>query len=495
MKLKTWLLLSYFIVMILPLAAAYFLVASIQAYHHDKNVEEYFQTWSELQAIIAVLDDPVLYQPASDWTSVEDLIDPQLSISLFNRDGFTLYSSSPWNTSSYRTPLERLYQDLYKLEQGHRVYSYKQPVFESNEVVGFFEVQAGRSEWLTAVEERSWLTFTAIVLLFLFIYIVVILLLNRKLNRRLKLLMEQMTAFANRKDIQEVRTNEDEIGLLTEHFYRMKRQIDEARKAVEKEQKEKEYMIATLSHDLKTPLTSIRAYTEEILHSEGKLEEQERKEYHMIVLDKANYMKRMLDDLLMFTLIQSSNYEMTFVEVEGQEFFEMLVADYEPLCREKGVTIQVSCEVEGSYLVNPQQLMRVADNLMSNALQYTAAGKTIWLAAFSGTGKQPEWLFPFVKEQPTFEEGALYLVVQNEGKGVSKERGQYVFDPLYQADQARTKKDSRGTGLGLSITKQIIEKHGGEIWFLSEEETGTCVVCRIPKIEHEGDGNERNESR
>ncbi|MCM3715754.1 HAMP domain-containing histidine kinase [Alkalihalobacillus oceani] len=495
MKLKTWLLLSYFIVMVLPLAGAYFLVASIQAYHHEQNVEEYFQTWSELQAIIDALDDPLLYQPAIDWTSVEELTNAQLSISLYNRDGFTLYSSTPWNTSSFATPLDRLYQDLYKLEQGHRAYSYRQPVFERNEVIGFFEVQVGRSEWLAAVEERSWLTFAGLALLFLVIYTSVILLLNRKLNRRLKLLMEQMTAFANRQEIEEVRTNEDEIGLLTEHFYRMKRQIEDARKAVEKEQKEKEYMIATLSHDLKTPLTSIRAYTEEILHSGDRLAEEERKEYHMIVLDKANYMKQMLDDLLMFTLMQSSNYEMTFVKVEGQEFFEMLVADYEPLCREKGITIHVSCEVSGAYFVNPQQLMRVADNLMSNAILHTAPGKTIWLAVFSDTRRQPEWLFPFAAEQMPFAEEALYLVVQNEGKGVKKEQGPYVFDPLYQADQARTKKESRGTGLGLSITKQIIEKHGGEVWFFSEEESGTCVICRLPKHEGEGEEDEQKEFR
>ncbi|RKJ23643.1 sensor histidine kinase, partial [Butyricicoccus sp. 1XD8-22] len=138
----------------------------------------------------------------------------------------------------------------------------------------------------------------------------------------------------------------------------------------EKEQREKEYMIATISHDLKTPLTSISAYAES-LFSERELTIKERDEYRQIIMEKAQYMKQMIDDLLMYTLLQSPSYEMEFVEVEGNEFFDMLVSDYEPLCRKKKIRLNVSSNVIGNYQVNPKQLMRVCDNLMSNAISHT----------------------------------------------------------------------------------------------------------------------------
>ncbi|SFE83905.1 hypothetical protein [Alteribacillus iranensis] len=141
MKLKTWLLLSYFIVMTLPLAVAYMLFAWISAYNNDQKVEEYFQNWTELQTITTVLEDPSLYQPNIERPQVERLSHPQVSIVLYNRDGLALYNSDPVNTSpSFALGEEELYENLYSLEQGYRTFSYKQPVLSGNEIIGFFEV-------------------------------------------------------------------------------------------------------------------------------------------------------------------------------------------------------------------------------------------------------------------------------------------------------------------------------------------------------------------
>jgi hypothetical protein len=73
MKIKTWLLLSYLIVMILPLGAAYGLFAWINSYHQDQNVEEYFQKWTELQAIITFVDDPALYKLGLEYKQLNEL--------------------------------------------------------------------------------------------------------------------------------------------------------------------------------------------------------------------------------------------------------------------------------------------------------------------------------------------------------------------------------------------------------------------------------------
>lgn len=191
----------------------------------------------------------------------------------------------------------------------------------------------------------------------------------------------------------------------------------------------------------------------------------------------------MLDDILMYTLLQSPTYELEYVYVDGSEFFDMLVSDYEALCTEKNIQLTAKSFVSGTYYVNPKQMMRVADNLMSNALQHTTSDRRIWLVATSDHDAPLDWLFDFVKQAYTFDYTTYtYLIVQNEGEGVPTEKLAHIFNPLYQVDQARSKKHAHGTGLGLSITQQIIEKHGGKVDVFSKQDIGTCFICSLRKV-------------
>src|SRR5690625_6380198 len=90
----------------------------------------------------------------------------------------------------------------------------------------------------------------------------------------------------------------------------MRKQINAAQEVIDQEQRKKEYMIASISHDLKTPLTSIKAYAES-LENEQELTETEQKEYRKIIMEKSDFMKQMLDDLLTYTLLQSRSEEHT----------------------------------------------------------------------------------------------------------------------------------------------------------------------------------------
>lgn len=483
MKLKTWLLSSYLVVMILPLLMAYLLFAWINDYNENQKVKEFFSTTMEVQKIQAILKEPALYIPKVTHPEIEQLITEQLSIILYNQDGLILYASNPIYSTQQAMNREILYEDLYTLKQGFRTHQYKEPVFDGSKLVGFYQIELAREEWVSGVSEKAKLTIGIFVVLFILIYISVIFFVNRKVNRRLIGLKDEMTVFASGKSIQEKPTNQDEIGELQQHFYAMQRKMNEAKKIIEEEQQVKEYMIATISHDLKTPLTSIRAYAES-LELNPDLTNEEKSEYRQVIVEKSNFMKQMLDDLLTYTLLQSQTYEIELVEVEGSEFFEMLVSDYEPLCEEKGIQLHVSSHVTDYYKVNPNQMMRIVDNLMSNAIKHTNLGGHIWLATESE--KEIDWLYGFVKQSYVFNfEENMYIVVQNEGQGIATEKMERIFDPLYQADDARSKKDASGTGLGLSITKQMIEKHGGDVQFLSEEAVGTCVICRIKKSELE----------
>lgn len=483
MKIKTWLLLSYFIVMILPIGAIYGLYVWINAYYQDQNVAEYINKWSELQSIKEIVSNPLLYEINADYNEVEQLTNDKLAITLYTKSGLITYSSNPLVIgSSNFTNKDTLFKDLYTLSQKYNTFTYKEPVFVNSTLIGIYEVTLIREEWVTGVSNRTWLVAGLSLAIFIILFIIVTVAVNRKLNHPLTELMQQMRYFAKGdKQATSLITRKDEIGELATSFVAMQIEIEAGRAQLEKEQQQKEFMIASISHDLKTPLTSIQAYAEAL--QKGTLSETEQQEYKEVISFKSDYMKQMLDDLLMYTLLQSSNYEMELITVDGAEFFDMLMSDYKPLCDEKNITLNVTTAVTGDYQVNPKQLMRVVDNIMANAILHTPVNGEIGLAAINYS-HIPTWCFNFVKRVCTKQSG-IYLIVQNSGSSVSQEDLTHVFEPLYQADRARTKAGSRGTGLGLSITKQILNKHGGTVEMVSQDGIGTALICWLPPIKKE----------
>ncbi|MED3553034.1 HAMP domain-containing sensor histidine kinase [Cytobacillus praedii] len=479
MKIKTWLLVSYLIVMILPLVAAYVLFLWINAYHQEKNVEEYFEKWVELQKIIEVIDTPEMFQLGRTYEELNKLTGAHIEINLYLKEGFLLYTSNPIKTQiDTIASTDKLYKNLYEFEKDYYAYTYRSPVLQGKDIIGIYEVKLARNEWVKGVSDRTWLVIGIFVLFFVAIFTIVAFLVNRKLNKPLRLLMKQMNAFAERNEVSPIYEVNDEIGELAKSFDEMRLQIITAKQKLIEEQGEKEYMIASISHDLKTPLTSIRTYAEALV---GTIPNEEKiSEYSQVIVDKSNYMKHMLDDLLMYTLLQTPTYEMDLIEVEGEEFFDMLISDYESLCMEKGISLELLCTVEGLYLVNPKQMLRVVDNLMSNAIKHSDSKDHILLATIHSK-HLPLSIMPFVKPLLTKQEG-MYLIVQNSGEGIEQTELENVFKPLYQVDSARTKNRGSGTGLGLSITKQIIEKHGGTVEIASDKQVGTCVICWLPSI-------------
>ncbi|MFJ7953886.1 ATP-binding protein [Lysinibacillus sp. NPDC096418] len=475
MKIKFWLLITFFIVMILPIGSVYGLYVWINTYYQDKNVAEYLEKWTELEALKVMLDDPTLYNKNNDFSAVEALSSDQVGISLYSQNGFIYYSSNP--LSSVFISKDDLFRDLFEFQKKYNAFTYKEPIYQKGELVGLYEVQLVRTDWVQEVERRSFLVIGGVITLFILIYGIVIWLLQSKLNRPLQELMQQMRAFAKGEDVKsDFSVRKDEIGEVAQTFFAMQREIEASRTLLKKEQEQKELMIASISHDLKTPLTAIQTYAESLQNK--KLTVEEQCEYRQVILKKSTLMKQMLEDLLMYTLLQSTSYDLELVEVEGAEFFEMALSEYEPLCINRGFALDVMCEVEGIYAVHPKQLQRVIDNLMSNAWRYGEPGSVIGLAAVNA-GDVPKWCFDFVKLALTKRDG-MYIIVQNCGQGVKEQEIAKLFEPMYQADDARTKAGQRGSGLGLNIAKQIVNKHGGTVEMVSQDGIGTAVLCWLP---------------
>ncbi|WP_042357666.1 HAMP domain-containing sensor histidine kinase [Bacillus rubiinfantis] len=488
MKIKYWLMISYFIVMLLPVAALYVLYVSISSLDQKQDFLEYMDITKRLSDLEPKLEKQSLYaiQPVTNYKAVDKLANKSTKISLYRPDGVMVYTSlSDPAVRLYQENTENLYKNLNEIEKHYRTYTVKKPVLHDGQIIGIYEVTFGRKEWIKGVNNRYLLLGSLFTVFFLLVYFIVVVLLNRKLNRPLQHLRQEMTAFAKGQAFpKHYRISKDEIGELLSHFRKMKQQVDQTQQELAKQQKEKEYIVAALSHDLKTPLTVIRAYSE-ALQNENTLTNQEKGEYKEILFEKLEYMKQMLDDLSMYTSLQSSQQKIELVEVDGEEFFDMLLSGYEEPCCKKGINLTVQQSVEGLYKVDAKQIIRIIDNIMGNAIRHTEAGSHIWLGGFSSSVPLPEWIFPpFIKEVNKWRKDGTVILIQNQGKAISAEQQDSIFEPFVQAEGARGLGGS--SGLGLSIAKMLIEKHGGTIKLWSASGFGTLVACWIKERGYEG---------
>ncbi|WP_338785919.1 HAMP domain-containing sensor histidine kinase [Metabacillus sp. FJAT-53654] len=483
MKIKYWLIISFLLVMLLPVIALYFLYVSISSYDEKHDLLEYMNVSNRLIEMQPILEDGLLYkiQPNENYDKIGKFANENVKITLYRPDGIILYSSiedPSINRLYQRSNVETLYKNLNEIQKKHRSYSLKKAVFQDGKIIGLYEVTIARKEWVNGVNDRSITLLVLMSSFFIILYTLVVFLLNRKLNKPLTILQKEMTAFANGQTVTNPnkKTN-DEIGELFSHFHRMRRQIEQNREELAIQQKEKEFIVAALSHDLKTPLTVVQAYTE-ALQDETRLTEKEQYEYKTILFEKLHYMKQMLDDLTIYTALQSAPEKIDLVEVDGQEFFDMLLSGYEEPCAKKHIHLHIEQNTNGQYGVNVKQMMRIVDNLMGNAIRHTESDHLIWLAAISYRAPLPNWVFsPFINELNEWRQGGTIILIQNQGNAIPGNLQKQVFQPFLQVEGARGLGGS--SGLGLSISKMLIEKHEGKINLFSKEGYGTLVACWI----------------
>lgn len=480
MRLKKWLIFSYLLVMLIPLILGYLLFNWVQNYDKNREVADYLESIPKIVEYENKLNDPLLYKGninKYDFLKEEDK--ELMGINLYNKYGMILYSSLG-KGYIYDLNTKELYSDLFNLRKGYKTFSLKKPVFEKNELVGFYEIITVRNNMVKDINKVSVYVFILFLILIIIIFVIVIFLVNKKLNHPLNLLMQEMTNFSEGKKGNKLKHKaHDEMGELIVHFENMKEKLEIAKDEIEKQQKSKEYLIRAISHDLKTPLTSIRAYSESL----DKVDSKERGEYIKVILNKCDFMQRMLKDLLDYNLL-TSEAKMDFVLVEGQEFFEMLLSGYEELGEEKNIELETYIRVKGKFQLDVNELVRVMDNLIGNAYLYTPHNKKISIGACSKEYSLPTWMNDELRYMlnPLREKGVI-VWVKNEGSLISESEWENIFEPLYMLDKARCKKYFKSTGLGLSIAKNIINKHAAEIKVVSKEQYGTVFFFYLNRID------------
>ncbi|MDT0125114.1 HAMP domain-containing sensor histidine kinase [Paenibacillus sp. RRE4] len=487
MKLKYWLMIAFLIVMFLPVAVGWALFSLYNYYENHRAVAEYVELTGRLAPIEKVLNDPTLYQLNSlkrDQT-LPALASEQLSFNLYLPSGIRVYTSGgdTWSTGGYTVRSSELYRNLYHLQIRHRTFSLKKPVWDQGELVGIYEITMLREDRLEGISLRTTWVIGGSVAFFVLLYGTVLWLLFRKLFFPMKVLINRMHGFARGEKPDEIRVNgrSDEMGMLLQQFDAMQQTISQTQEEVERQQKEKEMIVASLSHDLKTPLMAISAYAE-ALSMEEHSRQLERQEYRDVIARNVERMKKMIGELEMYTALGSRDSEFAMVEVEGEEFFEMLLGSYGGLSERDEYDMKMSVRTNHCYRIHPESLMRLTDNLVHNALRYTPPQGRIGLAVIDSATELPGWIDPSLRaELDTYRIGATLIVVQNEGSPIPPEQLERIFEPYVQYHQEQTGGYAGGSGLGLSISKRIALKHGGDIRMWSSKQYGTAAVCLLPE--------------
>ena len=217
--------------------------------------------------------------------------------------------------------------------------------------------------------------------------------------------------------------------------------------------------VANVSHELKTPLTSISGYAETLL-AERPDEATERRFLETIVAN-SHRMQRLVDDLLDLSRIESGRWQPALVAIDLEEMAAEAWSDFSARAAERGVAFQVEVGAGAATLLADAEGVRlVLRNLFDNALRYTPAGGII---TFRGAA----------------DEEGIAVQVEDTGTGIPQEHLTRIFERFYRVDPSRSRAEG-GTGLGLAIVRHTVEAHGGRVGAESQLGRGTTITCWFP---------------
>lgn len=254
----------------------------------------------------------------------------------------------------------------------------------------------------------------------------------------------------------------DEFGEVCEIFNGMQANLKENSERAARYEKARTELVAGISHDLRTPLTSVRGFIKGLKDGVANTPEK-REQYLDIAYNKACYMDVLLQKLFYFSKLETGSLPMHRQPVEIGAFIRKTME--EKLLEVKDtISIEITCEAEQEAMadIDVEQFTRVLNNIVDNSIKY---GGSDDLA---------------MKVQVFPDEKNVTIRLQDNGKGIEEDKLEHIFEQFYRGDESRNAK-VEGSGLGLYICKYIVEKHEGTI--CAENDNGFAVTITIPRTE------------
>ena len=236
--------------------------------------------------------------------------------------------------------------------------------------------------------------------------------------------------------------------------------LSRAKIAFEQAANRREEMVQDVAHDLRTPLTSIKGATQNLLDDmAGPLSDSAR-EYIEIVGDQAERLIGIVNWLVDAIRVSLDPVELKTTPVEIDQLAKRVVRGLRPIADEQEIELTVETEPAGA-LVDPDKLLLVLENLVGNALKFTESGGKV-----------------SVSVRPVDQ--TVEITVADTGIGLSSDEVEHVFDRYYRSSHPRG-----GSGLGLSISRELVRLHGGDVALSSEKGKGSTFVVTLPSDCHE----------
>ncbi|WP_430790656.1 sensor histidine kinase [Virgibacillus flavescens] len=254
----------------------------------------------------------------------------------------------------------------------------------------------------------------------------------------------------------------DELGRLVTTFDSMRQQLKESLALRDRYENNRRELIMNISHDLKTPVTSILGYAEGI--NDGVANSKEKQErYLQTIHAKATYMNRLIDELALYSKLDVKKLEFDFEAVDIISFVQDYIEEIREELSEKGIQLSLdTIEINENVLMDRDKVIRAMENVIYNSVKYMD----------KSDGRISISLID--------QKQMIRLTVHDNGPGLSNDELPKIFSRFYRSDPARSK---GGSGLGLAIASQIIEAHGGEIWAENGPDGGLMVHLTLKKAE------------
>lgn len=269
----------------------------------------------------------------------------------------------------------------------------------------------------------------------------------------------------------------DELGRLANNINQMaiklKKSIEEEREA----ERTKNDLITSVSHDLRTPLTSVLGYLE-LVDGDKYEDEVKMRQYVSIAHDKARNLKRLIDDLFEFTRVNYGGLALRPEKVNLGRLLEQLAEEFVPILEQAGMEYRLTLPKDKvNVQADPSLLVRVFENLMSNAVRYGSDGHFIDIELSSADGGESAGV-----AAGGARNGWAVARIANYGAPIPESQLGRIFERFVRVEGSRSR-DTGGAGLGLAIAKSIVEMHGGSVRAYNEEARTVFEV----RIRLEGD--------
>ncbi len=244
--------------------------------------------------------------------------------------------------------------------------------------------------------------------------------------------------------------SQDEIGQLATSFNQMSHDLAQASHV-------RKQMTADIAHDLRTPLTILRGYTEGL--KDGALDGSA--DLYNIMYEEVTLLQHLVEDLRTLSLADAGELSLSIRAVDPKALLERTGLAYVMEAEQRGLTLRIEAATDlPSVMVDAERMTQVFNNLVSNALRYTTQGEVVLAASAAN-------------QQIQFE-------VRDTGTGIAPDELARIFDRFYRADESRQRTEDGASGLGLAIAKTIVEAHKGQITAVSTPGQGTTFTITLP---------------